>query len=142
MGVPGVRWQCVEPVAARLWRTDLAGAPERCGELSPGEATGCVCCLFDLLLDGLTTSCSTGNFSIWPGSGHTKGRCGLGVEEAGPWHHASFALWAWCFHQEAKGQSICCHERLERGVRKTKLVPSLQLHGHSAWACGGWPGPL
>ena len=24
-----MRWQCTESVAARLWRTDLVGAPER-----------------------------------------------------------------------------------------------------------------
>lgn len=28
------------------------------------------------------TSCSNGNFTIWPGSGHAKERCGLVAEEA------------------------------------------------------------
>lgn len=57
VGVPGVRWQCTDPVVARLPRTDVAGAPERGwgGCLLEKLRVVSAVYLFALPLTGLTT---------------------------------------------------------------------------------------
>lgn len=120
-GSLGVRWQCAEHVAARLLRMDLAGAPETgVGRLAPREDMSCICCLFIWLASNWIndlTSYNNGNFSIWPGSGFAKERLGVEGLDLG-WHHTLYPLpfprtapfWTYWFYQEAKGQSIHCHE--------------------------------